>query len=201
MSAIEEDQTRVARASDAARDGIACGYPDTNDAARLGSDPVHKLLVGRIRSRGETWPRSRPSRALKIAPIANSPRTSPSSTALGPAYHDRSGSDRRSHPWGPTAELLQTSLRHLLLSPGGGFSSSTRSRNRFHGVAGERLRLVGLGTIEVADATGFRIPEALNLLLKTFSGTSGCHELKHQNHTTASRTLFSNRALVPIRLF
>ena len=26
---------------------IACGYPDTNDAARLGSDPVHKLLVGR----------------------------------------------------------------------------------------------------------------------------------------------------------
>jgi hypothetical protein len=26
---------------------IACGYPDANDAARLGSDPVHKLLVGR----------------------------------------------------------------------------------------------------------------------------------------------------------
>ena len=26
---------------------IACGYPGTNDAARLGSDPVHKLLVGR----------------------------------------------------------------------------------------------------------------------------------------------------------
>jgi hypothetical protein len=26
---------------------IACGYPDSNDAARLGSDPVHKLLVGR----------------------------------------------------------------------------------------------------------------------------------------------------------
>ena len=23
---------------------IACGYPDTNDAARLGSDPVHKCL-------------------------------------------------------------------------------------------------------------------------------------------------------------
>lgn len=27
--------------------GIACGYPDANDAARLAEDPVHKLLVGR----------------------------------------------------------------------------------------------------------------------------------------------------------
>jgi hypothetical protein len=26
--------------------GIACGYPDGNDAARLSADPVHKLLVG-----------------------------------------------------------------------------------------------------------------------------------------------------------
>ncbi len=26
---------------------IACGYADANDAARLASDPVHKLLVGR----------------------------------------------------------------------------------------------------------------------------------------------------------
>jgi len=26
---------------------IACGYPDANDAARLASDPVHKLLLGR----------------------------------------------------------------------------------------------------------------------------------------------------------
>lgn len=26
--------------------GLACGYADTNDAARLGHDPVHKLLVG-----------------------------------------------------------------------------------------------------------------------------------------------------------
>jgi hypothetical protein len=32
---------------------IACGYPDTNDAARLGSDPVHKLLVGRDPMQGE----------------------------------------------------------------------------------------------------------------------------------------------------
>jgi Transposase DDE domain group 1 len=26
---------------------IACGYPDANDAARLASDPIHKLLLGR----------------------------------------------------------------------------------------------------------------------------------------------------------
>lgn len=26
--------------------GLACGYPDANDAARLKSDPVHRLLVG-----------------------------------------------------------------------------------------------------------------------------------------------------------
>src|SRR5437764_5763006 len=32
---------------------IACGYEDANDAARLASDPVHKLLVGRDRKKGE----------------------------------------------------------------------------------------------------------------------------------------------------
>jgi hypothetical protein len=32
---------------------IACGYADTNDAARLASDPVHKLLVGRDPKQGE----------------------------------------------------------------------------------------------------------------------------------------------------
>lgn len=33
--------------------GIACGYPDGNDAARLANDPVHKLLVGRDPLDGE----------------------------------------------------------------------------------------------------------------------------------------------------
>lgn len=32
---------------------IACGYEDCNDAARLASDPVHKLLVGRDPVKGE----------------------------------------------------------------------------------------------------------------------------------------------------
>lgn len=27
--------------------GLACGYPDANDAARLSADPIHKMLVGR----------------------------------------------------------------------------------------------------------------------------------------------------------
>jgi hypothetical protein len=27
--------------------GLACGYPDANDAARLAGDPMHKMLVGR----------------------------------------------------------------------------------------------------------------------------------------------------------
>jgi hypothetical protein len=32
---------------------IACGYPDGNDASRLGSDPIHKLLCGRDPLSGE----------------------------------------------------------------------------------------------------------------------------------------------------
>jgi hypothetical protein len=32
---------------------LACGYEDANDAARLASDPVHKLLVGRDPIEGE----------------------------------------------------------------------------------------------------------------------------------------------------
>ena len=33
--------------------GIACGYPDANDAARLAKDPIHKLLLGRDPVQGE----------------------------------------------------------------------------------------------------------------------------------------------------
>jgi hypothetical protein len=34
--------------------GLACGYPDANDAAQLKADPIHKLLVGRDPERGPT---------------------------------------------------------------------------------------------------------------------------------------------------
>jgi hypothetical protein len=33
--------------------GLACGYPDANDADRLGDDPIHKLLLGRDPISGE----------------------------------------------------------------------------------------------------------------------------------------------------
>jgi hypothetical protein len=32
--------------------GLGCGYPDANDAARMGGDPVHKLLAGRDPNQG-----------------------------------------------------------------------------------------------------------------------------------------------------
>ncbi len=32
---------------------IACGYPDGNDAGRLGADPIQKLLCGRDPIKGE----------------------------------------------------------------------------------------------------------------------------------------------------
>ena len=35
--------------------GIACGYADCNDAARLGHDPVHKLLLDRDPLAGPAW--------------------------------------------------------------------------------------------------------------------------------------------------
>lgn len=49
---------------------IACGYPDGNDAGRLGADPIQKLLCGRDPLRGED--------------LASQPTL---------AHHDRSGPD------------------------------------------------------------------------------------------------------------
>ena len=45
--------------------GIACGHPDGNDGDRLADDPIHKLLLGRTRSRATRLPRNRRSRGLK----------------------------------------------------------------------------------------------------------------------------------------
>ena len=44
---------------------IACGYPDGNDAGRLGADPIQKLLCGRDPLRGENLASRRRSRALR----------------------------------------------------------------------------------------------------------------------------------------
>jgi hypothetical protein len=47
--------------------GIACGYADCNDAARVGDDAMHKLLLGRDPWPAPRWPRSPRSRASRTA--------------------------------------------------------------------------------------------------------------------------------------
>lgn len=49
---------------------IACGYPDTNDAARLADDPIHKLLIDRHPIEGDT--------------LASQPTLSRFENAIGP---------------------------------------------------------------------------------------------------------------------
>ena len=48
---------------------LALGYEDANDAARLASDPIHKLLVGRDPVDGEDVASQPTRRALKILRI------------------------------------------------------------------------------------------------------------------------------------
>ena len=57
--------------------GIACGYEDCNDAARLSQDPMHKLLVGRDPMEG--------------AALASQPTLSRFENALGPKALMRMG--------------------------------------------------------------------------------------------------------------
>jgi hypothetical protein len=54
LAACLQDQRQAGKVDHTLRDlvaqrvfSIACGYPDGNDSARLGSDPIHKLLLGR----------------------------------------------------------------------------------------------------------------------------------------------------------
>ena len=57
--------------------GIACGYEDCNDAARLSQDPMHKPLVGRDPMEG--------------AALASQPTLSRFENALGPKALMRMG--------------------------------------------------------------------------------------------------------------
>jgi hypothetical protein len=50
--------------------GIACGYPDGNDAARLADDPIHKMLAGRNPIEGD--------------PLASQPTLSRFENSVGP---------------------------------------------------------------------------------------------------------------------
>ena len=60
---------------------IACGYPDGNDSARLGADPMHKMLLDRDPITGSIWPRSRRCRALRTP---SEPRNSTAWGRLSP---------------------------------------------------------------------------------------------------------------------
>jgi len=57
--------------------GLACGYEDGNDAARLAHDPMHKLAVGRD--------------PLTGAPLASQPTRSRFENAVGPRVLHRMG--------------------------------------------------------------------------------------------------------------
>jgi len=60
LAACLEDERQAAKIDHEVKEllgqrimAMACGYEDANDAARLASDPVHKLLVGRDPEQGE----------------------------------------------------------------------------------------------------------------------------------------------------
>jgi len=57
--------------------GLACGYEDANDAARIGGDPIHKLLAGRDPNKG--------------ADLASQPTLSRFENAVGPRELYRMG--------------------------------------------------------------------------------------------------------------
>ena len=86
---------------------IACGYPDGNDAGRLGADPISKLLCGRDPVKGRGLGIAADALALRecvrssgFVPDGDRARRdrdrapSPTVEAQGQADHDRSGSDR-----------------------------------------------------------------------------------------------------------
>ena len=50
--------------------GIACGYPDCNDADRLADDPIQKMLLDRIPLTAIHWDLNRPYHDSKTLPQA-----------------------------------------------------------------------------------------------------------------------------------
>ena len=108
--------------------GVACGYADCNDAARLADDPIHKLLVDRHpltgAALGSQPTLSRFENAVRRAvvrlgrgPGRHGHRQPPAalSAPAGAATHDRPRSHRRSHPRAAGVRLLQRALRYLVL--------------------------------------------------------------------------------------
>jgi len=114
--------------------GMALGYEDANDAARLACDPVHKLLVGRDPIDGEDLA-SQPT----LSRFENAPdrqellrmergagglrHRAPSQTAAWPRppHHHRSGPDRRPHARPATVHLFNSHYDSYCYLPMVGF--------------------------------------------------------------------------------
>jgi Transposase DDE domain group 1 len=108
--------------------GLACGYADGNDAARVADDAIHKLLLDRDPIAGRAlasqptlsrFENSVPWDALRdMAHVTGRHRDRNASAAaqgVGDPDHDRPGSHRRPDPWPAGAHLLQRPLRHGVL--------------------------------------------------------------------------------------
>lgn len=95
--------------------GLACGYEDANDAARLADDPLHKLVMGRDPVTGAPLT-SEPtlSRFEHAMPLRALYRASRTLAATVIAHH------RQRHPWATRVHLLQWTLRDLVVSAVGG---------------------------------------------------------------------------------
>ena len=133
--------------------GLAAGYLDGNDAARLADDPLHKLMLDREPLTGPALG-SQPTlsrfengvgrRALirvghESGPDRDRPPSAPAARPR-PTHHDRSGSDRRSDPWPAGAHLLQRPLRHGLLLAAG---RDADLRRRTHPIPGRDRAAAG----------------------------------------------------------
>jgi len=109
--------------------GLACGYEDANDAARLGADPIHKLLAGRDPLKGHDLA-SQPTLSRFENSVA--PRSLfTMGMTLAESVIMRHGQRRNGHArrvnidmdptdaatlWGAAVILLQHALRQPLLS-------------------------------------------------------------------------------------
>jgi hypothetical protein len=108
--------------------GLACGYADCNDAARLADDPVHKLLVGRDPLEGAALASqptlSRFENAVSWIELRNMAHALADTVieqqrrvrrGRATEIHHRSRSYRRSHPRPARAHVFQRPLRHVVL--------------------------------------------------------------------------------------
>ncbi len=115
--------------------GIACGYSDCNDSARLASDPMMRLASGRsVDDESDTLASqstlSRFENSLGATEVASdrlrvgrgrcpTPQASPSWPTPAETHHDRPRSDRRSDAWPAGVRVLSRPLRIMVLSADG----------------------------------------------------------------------------------